>query len=179
MTATLYNSKQKPIPARPTLCDKNTMRSVVDDALDTVFAKNATSFDETEKDNLFASLADHYHQHCDVYELGKDFERDGWDVDKQFIDDLEVLDAYIASAFDNVVKKWGEAYQPQPPIAIGNTLSLTDLEGKLTTGVITGLSDYEPGVYLVKVAGTADDDTTRRLIRFEDATESENSQTTH
>ena len=105
------------------------------------------------------TLAQHYSRHMDGFELCMELAKwAGWDMQRDDIDTLDELDCLVYEAERKAVRAWFEEHQPQPPFAIGDTIK---------EGVITGISTYSPACFEVKIEG--EPDTTRRIIKFEDA----------
>lgn len=158
MKTELFNKDGSKTPARPSYYDNK--QEVVLAGVNAMYASNWCEFDANEKQDLIESLNDHWYLHCDEYELAKDFDRDGWRVDRDFIDKLENVTSHIESALRELIKKWGEENDIVQPLSIGT---------KLDCGVIDGIYDHEPATYTVKMWEEQDNPTTRRLIKWESA----------
>ena len=105
------------------------------------------------------TLAQHYSRHMDGFELCMELAKwAAWDMQRDDIDTLDELDCLVYEAERKAVRAWFEEHQPQPPFAIGDTIK---------EGVITGISTYSAACFEVKIEG--EPDTTRRIIKFEDA----------
>ncbi|MCL8299423.1 hypothetical protein [Pseudomonas mosselii] len=105
------------------------------------------------------TLAHHYNRHMDGFELCIELAKwAGWDMQREDIDILDELDFLVDEAERKAVRAWFEEHNPQPPFAIGDSIK---------GGVITGISTYSPACFEVKIEG--EPDTTRRIIKFEDA----------
>lgn len=162
---TLYNASGEQIPPRPELTDE--MKK--DGALKAVKSGHLARVDEDEAEEFAVDIAKHYYHGIDAYDLAKNMDTYGrWDVDSMFVGDMEQVDGYIQEILSDAIESWGKAYQPVPPFEIGAELDAHSFEGP-SHGVIDRIYEYDPATYCVKMAGTAGSDTSRRLIKFEEA----------
>ncbi|MFM2589431.1 hypothetical protein [Vibrio sp. TBV020] len=168
MTNVLKNSKGIEIQPRPTLNDSEIKKLVIRNAVDALFSDKYCPFEDHEKQDLINSLDTHYYQHIDEYDLAKYFEDDSWDVDRDFVTNLEQVTGYLDQALRDSEKSWADLHQPIPPFEIGTRLKFLDVRG-VEYGSIDSIYEYSPAYYTVKVDGTTENDSRRRLIRFEDA----------
>ncbi len=154
----LTSSKGNSVPPRPCLSKEIKIQGIK-----AYFDKHSFSAfgidseNEYNVDKFCKDYASHYYGHCDGYEMAKDLERDGWDCDREWIDELEAIGSYIFEAERNAVHEWVKAYSPLPPFSIGLFI---------TNGLITGIDEVDAR-YQVKVKGG--DARSRRLVKFEDA----------
>ncbi|MFH0225126.1 hypothetical protein ACGRPS_11250 [Vibrio furnissii] len=163
---TLYNTNGEQIPPRPELTDE--MKK--DGALKAVKSGHLARVDEDEAEEFAVDIAEHYHHGIDAYDLAKDMDTYGsWDVDSMFVDDMEQVDSYIQDVLSNAIKQWANTYQPVPPFEVGTELQVYSFSTNIHGGVIDGICEHTPATYLVKMHGRAEDDTSRRLVKFEDA----------
>ncbi|CCO46690.1 conserved hypothetical protein [Vibrio nigripulchritudo SOn1] len=161
----LFNANGEQIPPRPELTDEMKKAG----ALKAVQSGHLSHIDEDEAEQFSIDIAKHYYRGVDAYELAKDMENHGcWDVDAMFVDDMEQVDGYIQAVHRDAIKDWAKTHQPTPPFEIGTELCVHSHDGP-NHGVIDSIYEYDPAKYCVKMAGTADDDTSRRLIKFEEA----------
>lgn len=161
----LFDAAGNEIPARPTLTDEMKRAG----ALAAANSGHLSRVEEDEAEDFANDIAKHYYRGIDAYELSKEMERYGsWDVDSMFVDDMEQVDGYIQEVHRDAIKSWGETYKPVPPFEIGVMLKFRSF-GEYEFGVIERIYEHGPATYLVKVDGTEEGDTTRRLITFEDA----------
>lgn len=161
----LRNANGDIIPKRPVLTDEMKRAG----ALAAVNSGHLSRVDADEAESFANDIAKHYYRGIDGYELSKEMESDGgWDVDSMFVDDMEQVDGYIQEIHRDALKAWGEVHKPVPPYEVGVELSVRSFDGP-SVGTIDGTHEYGPATYLVKMAGTADGDTSRRLVEFEDA----------
>ncbi|WP_072669770.1 hypothetical protein [Vibrio injensis] len=163
---TLYNANGEQIPPRPELTDDikkagalkavSSMQNSIDDDDIKYFAKDIANF---------------YEYGIDPYELAKNMDVYGlcWDVDLSFVEDMEVVDRCIRAELDNAIKEWFETYKPVPPFEIGTELEVYSLSTDIHGGFVDGICQHSPATYLVKMHDRAEDDTSRRLVKFEDA----------
>lgn len=170
MTNVLKNAQGVEIPPRPNPSNKEHLKCIIEQGVEILFKEKHCPFDENEKQDLISSLNDHYYYHVDEYDLAKDFDDEGWLVDRDFVSKLEEVTGSIEEAVRNSEKAWFDAYKPAPPFAIGTRLKLLGVRG-VEHGLIDSIYEYSPAYYTVKLDGTTENDTSRRLIRFEDAVE--------
>ncbi len=170
MTNLLKNAQGVEIPPRPTLSDKAIKKLVIRNAVDALFSGKHCPFEEHEKQNLINSLDTHYYQYIDEYDLAKCFEDDDWDVDRDFVTNLEEVTGHLDEALRNSESDWAKLYQPVPPLQLGTRIIMKSWTGP-ECGIVDSLYEYSPATYCVLMDGTPEDSSTRRLIRFEDAVE--------
>lgn len=161
----LFNAKGEQIPPRPELTDEMKKAG----ALKAVQSGHLARVDEDEAEEFAVDIAKHYYHGIDAYDLAKNMDTYGsWDVDSMFVDDMDQVDSYIQEIHREAIKDWADAYQPVPPFELGTELDVHSFEGP-SHGVIDRIYEYDPAKYCVKMAGTAEGDTSRRLIKFEEA----------
>ncbi|EII3125385.1 hypothetical protein [Vibrio parahaemolyticus] len=161
----LFNAKGEQIPPRPELTDEMKKAG----ALKAVQSGHLARVNEDEAEQFSVDIAKHYYCGVDAYDLAKDMDNYGsWDVDSMFVDDMEQVDSHIQDIHRNAIKDWADAYQPVPPFELGVELHLHSFDGP-SNGVIDRIYEYDPAKYCVRMAGTAEGDTSRRLIKFEEA----------
>lgn len=105
-------------------------------------------------------FADEYEGCLDSYELAKKLDDNcGCSLSRNDLDAIEELQAIVEDAQKQLVEKWFEENDIQPPYPIGT---------RITKGVIDGIYEYIPAYYTVQEDDETDP-TRRLLIRFEDA----------
>lgn len=105
-------------------------------------------------------FAEEYRDWFDSYELAKALDDNcSAGLCRNDIDQIEELQAIVEDAEKQLVKKWFEENNIQPPYPIGT---------RLKKGVIDGIYEYSPGYYTVQEDGCTDPNQ-RLLVRFEDA----------
>lgn len=162
----LFNVKGEQIPPRPELTDEMKKAG----ALKAVQSGHLARVDEDEAEEFAVDIAKHYYHGIDAYDLAKNMDTYGrWDVDSMFVDDMEQVDGYIQEILSDAIESWGKTYQPVPPFEIGTELEAYSLSTNRHGGVIDGIYENSPATYLVKVHDRGEDDTSRRLVKFEDA----------
>lgn len=171
MTNILKNAQGAEIPARPTLDNNDVRKLVIRNAVDGLFSSKYCPFEDHEKQDLINSLDSHYYQHIDEYDLAKYFEDDNWDVNRDFISNLEQVTGCIETQIRKSEQDWAEAYKPVPPLPLGARVDVGHHKSMPEYGTIEELSKYSPATYAVRLDSTPADSTTRRLIKFEDAKE--------
>lgn len=169
MTNVLKNAQGKEIPPRPTLYNDEIKKLVIRNAVDSLFDDKYCPFEDHEKQDLINSLDTHYYQHIDEYDLAKYFEDDSWEVDRDFVTNLEQVTGHVEQALRNSENDWAKLYQPVPPFEIGTRLNVGHHKLMPEYGTIVELFEHSPATYAVLMDGTPEDSSTRRLIRFEDA----------
>ncbi|WP_158138691.1 hypothetical protein [Vibrio metschnikovii] len=163
---TLYNANGEQIPPRPELTDEMKKAG----ALKAIQSGHLARIDEGEAEEFAVDIAKHYYHGIDAYDLAKNMDTYGrWNVDSIFVDDMEQVDGYIQEIHSDAIESWGKAYQPVPPFGIGTELEAYSLSTNRHGGVIDGIYENSPATYLVKMHDRPEDDTSRRLIKFEDA----------
>lgn len=158
--ATLLNKDGSVVPPRPSADDSEVKAVVIHNAVESIFSERFCDFEDSEKDDLLCSLTKHWYEGCDEFQLAKDFESDGWDVDHDFFEKLVNVCCAIDGVLMDLVNEWGYENDISPPYRVGK---------KLDVGVITGFYEYGPATYLVLKYGESQDSNSRRLIKFEDA----------
>ncbi|HAS6095351.1 TPA: hypothetical protein I7145_11955 [Vibrio vulnificus] len=163
---TLYNANGEQIPPRPELTDEMKKAG----ALKAVQSGRLARVDEDEAEEFAVDIAKHYYHGIDAYDLAKNMDTYGnWDVDSMFVDDMERVGSYIQEIHRDAIKSWDETYQPAPPFELGVELHVHSLPTNVHGGVIDGVCQYIPATYLVKMNERAEGDTSRRLVKFEEA----------
>ncbi|WP_268810093.1 hypothetical protein [Vibrio parahaemolyticus] len=162
----LFNAKGEQIPPRPELTDEMKKAG----ALKAVQSGHLARVDEDEAEEFAVDIAKHYYHGIDAYDLAKNMDTYGsWDVDSMFVDDMEQVDGYIQEIHRDAIEGWGKAYQPVPPFELGTELEAYSFSTNRHGGVIDGICEHTPAMYLVKMHDRPEDDTSRRLIKFEEA----------
>lgn len=130
--------------------------------------RNGHLTDEDREDRV-SEFAKHGGRHADGFEIAKALEDHAWwDCDFQM---AEILDGYgsaVYRAIEREEKAWAERVKPQSTLPVGARVNLP--LGR--RGEITGIYEYGPAKYLVKVDGEADAEpptNSRLIINFEDA----------
>lgn len=157
---TLFNKDGSIVPERPCMDNDDVKEIVIKSAIEDLFAERNCDFSADEKPMLIESLMNHWEDHCDEYELAKQFERDGWVVDYDFVTQLENACGYVDAELKSHIDEWSNSNDIAPPYGLGTQLDI---------GVITGVSEYDPATYRVLVHGEPENSTSRRLIKFENA----------
>lgn len=142
--------------ARPEITDEM-VRDVATTVLKKIYPADPDGAIESAADDLVR----HYRYPMDGYELALELNRYGWDVSRDEMEELDGIDRGVRERLKEAEAAWFAANPVEPPFPIGT---------KITHGLITGIYEYEPARYLVKVPGTPDSQ--RRIIKFEDARES-------
>ncbi len=113
-------------------------------------------------------IADNGYHHIDGYELAKRLESSGWDISRDDIDILDEFSSNLTDELESAETVWAEVNDIQPPLPIGTRITvLRDGEGE-----ITGIYEYAPACYEVRMDSNTDADdasSTRRIIKFEHA----------
>ncbi|EMD1175032.1 hypothetical protein VP758_001548 [Vibrio harveyi] len=157
---TLFTKTGSIVPARPTMDDDTVKAAIIFQAMDDLFAVRGQGFRQDDRLMLIDSLMKHWEEEVDVYELAKDFEKDGWKVNFDFVSKLENVSGYVDAALKAHIDEWAEVHDIALPYAIGTQLDV---------GVITGVWEYYPATYKVLECGESPESTRRLLIKFEDA----------
>lgn len=158
MKTELLNKDGSKTPPRPNwYADKE---GISKEAVESIFADKYCPFDKDDKEQLAEDLAKHWYSGVDMFDLAKDFEWGCWDVDREFIDSLDLADSHLSTAIRERIKKWGEDNDIDQPLPIGT---------ELDCGVIDSVYEYEPACYCVKMWEEQENPTTRRLVKWEDA----------
>ncbi|PNG65018.1 hypothetical protein CRN61_17725 [Vibrio vulnificus] len=162
----LFNANGEQIPPRPELTDEMKKAG----ALKAVQSGHLARVDEDEAEEFSVDIAKHYYDGIDAYDLAKNMDTYGsWDVDSMFVDDMEQVDGYIQEIHRDAIENWGKTYQPVPPFELGTELEAYSFSTNRHGGVIDGIYEHTPAMYLVKMHDRPEDDTSRRLIKFEEA----------
>ncbi|EKZ9178183.1 hypothetical protein RFA54_001639 [Vibrio vulnificus] len=163
----LFNANGEQVPPRPELTDE----IIKAGTLKAVQSGNLSRINADEAEELAIDMVRHYSHGIDAYDLAKAMDTFGcWDVDSMFVDDMEQVDWHIQDLYREAIKNWAETFQPVPPFEIGAELRVYSLSTDRHGGVIDGICQHSPATYLVKMNDRPEDDTSRRLVKFEDAT---------
>lgn len=166
MVNTLYDAHGKPVPPRPT-CDKDLIKQSV---LSLIEQGSLMIGIPDGQHELFADdIAKHASLDCDEYQLAKDMDLEGWDVDRSFVEDMSLINSDVSYRLHHAVKDWFAQYQPVPPFEVGTVISLAYNPLGKGCGDITGIYEHQPAKYLVRCDGQKDDDNSRRIVEFEEA----------
>ncbi|MGX9459477.1 hypothetical protein ACWU37_21335 (plasmid) [Photobacterium damselae subsp. damselae] len=162
----LYNAQGKEIPKRPVMTT-DMIREGVKKFIDGGIRSFNLPLEEPQE--LVEAVVKNFCSMDDGYSLAKRLDNDGWDVDSEFVEDMDEVIGSINAELRAAIKLWFEVYKPVPTFEIGAELFSHSCTDNKHYGYITKIS--EPGVYEVRMAGTPIDDphSTRRLIQFEDA----------
>lgn len=101
MIAQLLNQFGEAIPPRPSFT--NSKEAIITLGVEIVFDEKYCEFQLEEKNDLINSLKSHISYRVDEYQLAKDFESDGWSVDRDFVDKLET----VTTCLDEALRKIG------------------------------------------------------------------------
>ncbi|MDC5753551.1 hypothetical protein [Vibrio europaeus] len=115
------------------------------------------SDNEADIEKFMTDYARHYFGFADGYELAKDLEDDGWNCNRDWIDELEAIGSFICQAQKEALDEWVKTYEPEPPFPVGVFI---------TNGLITGINVKE-ATYQVKVKNG--EPNSRGLVNFEEA----------
>ena len=165
MAKQLLNKQGEEIRPRPEFTGCIIERGVLE-ALESGHLYGLANQEEFEQ--VASDICDHYYPHIDSYDLAKKMEDSGYDVDRDFVEDMEQIDTYIKNSHSKAVNDWAEQCEPQPPLEVGAELKISSWEGN-EVGVIEGIYEHTPACYLVKLKNQDESDTSRRIIKFEDA----------
>ncbi len=157
---TLLNRDGSVVPPRPSADDSEVKAVIIHNAVESIFAEKYCDFEISEKEDLLRSLTKHWYEGCDEFQLAKDFENDGWDVDFDFVEKLVNVSLTISGALFDLIDAWDGDNDIVPPYEWGE---------KLDVGVITSFYGREPATYRVLKYGEPQDSNSRLLIKFEDA----------
>lgn len=162
----LVNALGNEIPARPNICIQRHAYKIITLAVESMFSSRSCPFSGDEKDKVLSSAIDGWCDIQDAYELAKRFEMSGWHGSVELVNNLDELVSYIDFSINDVEKEWFDLNKPVPPFEIGHEIkTYRGLSGK-----ISGISKNRAATYEVQ---TEDSDTSRYLIRFEDAESAE------
>lgn len=138
-------------------------QAVIDRAAEKTAASTA-NLNATERGNLAGALKTVYRPYMNGYEIAKKLERyhDWEDIDVMFVEDVDAMGSYVDQIHREVCWAWVNSNNIKPPFEIGT---------KIKEGEITGISEYSPACFEVKLYGHDDsrDGFSRRIIKFEDA----------
>ncbi|EPP5809476.1 hypothetical protein ACUT0J_001821 [Vibrio vulnificus] len=163
---TLYNANGEQIPPRPSLTEEMKKEG----ALKAVKSGHLSRVEEDDAEKFSSDIAKHHYNGIDAYDLAKQMETfSDWDVDSMFVDDMEQVDSYIREVLRNAINDWARVYEPVPPFELGTELQVYSLSTSIHGGFVDGICQHTPATYLVKMHDRAEDDTSRRLVKFEDA----------
>lgn len=168
MPKQLFDKSGKEVPERPAMDNYDVRLLIIKSAVEALFKGKYCPFEYHEQEELLETLIDEYSDWDDEYELAKKFENCGWDVDRDFVSNLECVTGEISNSLRGSIATWFDIYQPIPPHSIGTQIAVRGFSGK-ETGVIESIYEYDQATYTVKLDNQLDSDTSRRLIKFEDA----------
>lgn len=156
----LSNAQGEPVPARPSW--KQDKETIIKMAITSLFAEEYCDFEESERKKLEETLLKQCSEPWDEYELGKDFEQDGWPVDASFLWKLDNVCGHIRYAKIDLEVAWFEEHKPLPPFEIGEQLIVWQQIGK-----IVGICDSRLAHFMVRTPDQ--DENSSYLVKFEDA----------
>ncbi|USD58959.1 hypothetical protein J4N45_10495 [Vibrio sp. SCSIO 43140] len=166
MKHSLYDAQGNEIPPRPTCDDSLIKQSVM-----SLLSEGKFTFDIPvgQHESFADDIAKHASLDCDEYELSKEMDNEGWAVDKNFVEDMSLINGEVSYRLRNAVKEWFAQYNPVPPFEVGTVISIGYNRMGKGCGEITGIYEHQPAKYLVRRDGQKDDDNSRLLIAFEEA----------
>lgn len=114
-------------------------------------------------DELAKQIAKHGRQYTDGYALAKRLDDcEYWDCDLDIAQELDNYASNLDSEIRKAQREWAERTKPQPPFAIGSRVRIPHGD----VGEITDIYEHGAAQFLVKVDGK--DDSSRRIVNFED-----------
>lgn len=168
MSNQLFDKFGQEVPERPAMDNEGDRLLVIKNAVKALFKGKYCPFEHNEREELLETLIDEYSNSDDEYDLAKKFENCGWDVDRDFVSNLECVTGEISNSLRGSIATWFDIYQPIPPHSIGTQIAVRGFSGK-ETGVIESIYEYDQATYTVKLDNQFASDTSRRIIKFEDA----------
>lgn len=125
---------------------------------------------ESEVEDVAQSITHRAHgRYTDGYAIGKALDdREGYEINFEMCEILNGFSGCVTDEINRAEKEWAARVQPQPPLAVGSRVVVSRTE----TGEITGIYEYGPAKYLVKIDNDPDarpPRNSRRIIDFEDA----------
>lgn len=124
-------------------------------------ALQTSNIDKDDVDQLAADIARVYSTYMNGYQLSKELEHFGWDIDSMFVEDMDGMWCHIRQLHDKAQKLWAEQENIQPPHPIGT---------HTTNGEIVGIYEHGAAKYLILPPGQDDakDGHRRLILNFED-----------
>ncbi len=118
-------------------------------------------------DVIITQLLQHYAPHKNGFDLAKDLEWEGWDIDVETVQALDAFDSYVQDQIQIAEKEWLETNNIQPPLKTGTEVKY--MHGKMKKGVITGIYKHRVGCYEIKADGHDDnkDGKMRHVVKWE------------
>ena len=125
-------------------------------------AQTASNIAEGYVRELADSITEHYRQYMDGFELAKELDQEGWEVNTIFVEDMDEMYNNVRNLHREACIRWAEENSIEPPFPAGT---------EIKEGIITGVYTYDPACFRVKPVGQDDekDNHRRIIIRFEDA----------
>lgn len=111
-----------------------------------------------------ARVSARHGMYADGYQLMRDLDRDGWEGSSQMVEELDSLSSHLSSELAEAEKTWAAENNIQPPHPVGTRGQTRHGEA----GEITGVSEWGAAKYAVKLDKQKPEDTSRRIINFED-----------
>lgn len=129
-------------------------------------------FEADEALRAAEQIAKHARPHMDGYELAKALDSYCyWDCNFQTTEILDGWSSLARKQIEMAEKEWAARVNPQAPLAIGARVTIPGFRGATEAGEITGIYEYGPAKYLVKMENdswaTKHPDS-RRIVNFED-----------
>lgn len=114
-------------------------------------AENTANINPCDVGLLAKDIAKYYSRLMNGYDLAKNLDGAGWDVDPVFVDDMDMMDSYVREAHQKKCYEWVKNENIKPTLMQGTHISTNGIS--VLQGVIGGICQHLPAAYLVKEDG--------------------------
>lgn len=128
--------------------------------------------DDIAAEDLVGHLVKHFADYKNGFELAKDLEWEGWDIDAETVQVLDDFGNYVTKSLHQAEKEWIEQNNIQPPFPENTEVEY--MYGRvLRKGVITGIYPHRAGMYEIRENGHNDQEhgKCRIILKWENVKE--------
>lgn len=120
------------------------------------------SFPDGNEEDTIELLIKHGNTRINGYDLAKAMDDDYWGIspNAEIVECLDGFSSALERARDNEIKRWIEREGITPPLAVGTRVVWQSYKG-IQSGEITGIYEYSPAKYMIKVDGDVEANTSK------------------
>ncbi len=133
------------------------------------FVANILNCETPHDEGTLKSIAKalRYHHSDDGFQLGKEMEDLGYDVDVDTVDSLDMVSDEARSILKKHIQKWVFENKISLPVSEGKEVSLKRMINKKSTGIVVGFYE-DTAQYKIRIEGQSD--TGHYVVNCEDIT---------
>jgi len=152
-------SNQNNTPGNGAACGQSTAscsvavsvkRPLVDDEIIKIAAsktaENTSNIEPCDVEMLAKDIAEKYSRTMNGYDLAKELDDAGWEVDPIFVDDMDMMDSYVREAHQKKCYEWVKNENIKPTLMEGTHVRTNG--HRVLQGVISGICQHCPAAYL-------------------------------